>query len=416
MIGSRPARGSIGRSAWFALLLVFTLSPPVAGQEPASIRVVGPGSDVRTLEGSRTRGFLAIPVSEMEVLGWSVERADDEWRLVHPVGSRIRLVPGTPLFHWDDRLRQLVDVPYLEAGELWIPAQLVLDFLPYQLPEEYGYQVGPEGPELRVGVSDGARSDASWLGGSAVRPSLSRLVVVDAGHGGQDLGAMGAGGGREKDVTLAIARVLARELGRHPEIDVRLTRDSDQFVPLWRRGEWATEIKGERPAVFVSIHANSIPDRTWKGFETYFLSEARTDHERRVAAIENAPADLGDGTPPHPDSDLGSILNELRNLDTQHWSALLAELVQDRLDTVHPGPNRGVKQGPFAVITNALMPAVLVEVGFMSNREEERLLGSEEFQEKVGVALFEAVLRFFERYPPGNGAPVRATLSSGTPP
>ena len=105
------------------------------------------------------------------------------------------------------------------------------------------------------------------------------------------------------------------------------------------------------------------------------------------------------------DNDLHFILRELRNLDHQHWSALLAELVQNELKVVHPGPNRGVKQGPFAVITNALMPAVLVEVGFVTNREEERLLSRSDFQVDIAKALTNAISDFFGRYPPGQTMP-----------
>ena len=143
---------------------------------------------------------------------------------------------------------------------------------------------------------------------------------------------------------------------------------------------------------------------TANGFETYFLSEARTEHERRVAAIENAPLSFqGQDVDPEEEPDLGFILRELRNLDHQHWSALLAELVQDELSDFHPGPNRGVKQGVLAVLTNALMPSVLVEVGYLSNEAEGRMLGEQSFQQDSAEAIAEAILRFFERYPPGNG-------------
>ena len=106
------------------------------------------------------------------------------------------------------------------------------------------------------------------------------------------------------------------------------------------------------------------------------------------------------------DEDLGFILRELRNLDHAHWSSLLAEGVQRQLETIHPGPNRGVKQAPLAVLTNALMPAVLVEVGFLTNREEERLISRGEFQGQLAAAMARAIREFFERYPPGQGETV----------
>ncbi|MCH7890665.1 MAG: N-acetylmuramoyl-L-alanine amidase, partial [Gemmatimonadetes bacterium] len=170
-----------------------------------------------------------------------------------------------------------------------------------------------------------------------------------------------------------------------------------------------TLLKGTRPGVFISIHVNSSPSSpAIRGFETYFLSEARTEHERRVAAIENAPLQLDtelDGG--DVEADVAFIMRGLQYLDHQHWSELLAEGIQSELEEVHPGPNRGVKQGPFAVITNALMPAVLVEVGFISNREEERVLSRGEFQRGVAAALAQGIRDFFLRYPPGQGVAVQ---------
>jgi N-acetylmuramoyl-L-alanine amidase len=186
-------------------------------------------------------------------------------------------------------------------------------------------------------------------------------------------------------------------------MEVYLTREDDRLIPLWRRGEEATRWKGERPGVFVSIHANALPNsRATRGFETYFLSEARTEHERRVAALENSAVEMEEaGTGPQgQDPDLSYILTELRNLDHQHWSALLAELMQEELGRVHPGPNRGVKQGPFAVITNALMPSVLLEVGFITNPQEERIMSQRSFQEDAARAAAQAIREFFRRYPP----------------
>lgn len=389
------------RSRWrsvLALCGIISLAPPTgAAAQESALRVVGPGREVRLLEASEERGYLAVRASGLAPLGWSVDHEEDRWLLRH--GQEVLgLYPGEPSFRWGDRLLQLVDPAYALDGELWVPAQLLLDFLPFHLPDEYGYAVGPDGPELLVG------GEANGPGPETPARPGPFVVVIDPGHGGRDLGAVGPGGTREKDVALALGRALAREMEGRAGFEVHVTRDSDELIPLWRRGEWATEVKGDRPGVFLSIHVNALPSRsTTRGFETYFLSEARTDHERRVAAIENAPADLPEEGRGGSDPDLGVILKELRSLDHQHWSALLAELVQARLDPVHPGPDRGVKQGPFAVITNALMPAVLVEVGFISNREEERLLGREAFHADVAKALADAVADFFERYPPESG-------------
>ncbi|MBW3535974.1 MAG: N-acetylmuramoyl-L-alanine amidase [Gemmatimonadetes bacterium] len=320
----------------------------------------------------------------------------------------------------EELLLQLVDEPYRFGDDVWVPLQLLTDFLPSRLADGYAFEADP--PTLRVleaelwsevlvePGSTGAGATTAGEPPSTARASpppaapdpSPRVVVIDPGHGGGDPGAMGVGGLREKDVALAVALVLAEELRTRPGLEVHLTRDADRLVPIWGRGQWATDVKGSRPGVFISLHANAVSRRDARGFETYFLSEARTEHERRVAALENAPlererAAAGDG-----EVGLDFILKDLHNLDHAHWSALLAELIQDRMAPVHPGPNRGVKQAPLAVITNALMPAVLVELGFITNREEERVLGRPAFHADAARALADAVMAFFERYPPGS--------------
>ena len=233
-----------------------------------------------------------------------------------------------------------------------------------------------------------------------------RVVVIDPGHGGYDPGSLGAEGVLEKDVALAMGLALAQALEGIPDLEVHLTRDRDVSIPIWERGEMATRLKGDRPGIFISIHANAIDDRYTRGVETYFLSEARTEHERRVAALENAPAAGGGdgGATLADDPGLSFILNELRNLDHMHWSADLAAIVQKRLASVHPGRDRGVKQAPLAVITNALMPSVLVEVGFVSHAAEAQLLMDPEFHSTAAEELAAAVSEFFERYPPGTAS------------
>ena len=388
----------------------------------------GPDGATALLPVDRSHGYAAVRWQGMERLGWVVEASDSTLRATTVDGEAVvEFTLGNPLFQWSDDVLQLVDVPYMERGSVYVPLQFVLDFLPVRLGDRYAYfeegrvleirdeavWAGPRSVEAGPTTAQGERSPVRRSDVPAPVEEASeasegrlatRVVIIDPGHGGRDPGSIGPGGRREKDIALAVGRALARELSGDETLEIYLTRDRDRLVPLWERGELATRWKGERPGVFVSIHANALPGRpSVRGFETYFLSEARTEHERRVAANENAPLQMegGVGALEGAEGDLGFILRELRNLDHQHWSSLLAEGVQRELETVHPGPSRGVKQGPFAVITNALMPAVLVELGFLTNRDEERILSQGEFQTRVAGALARAIRDFFDRYPPG---------------
>lgn len=376
-----------------ALALALALPPSLGAQSGEPLNLFDGRGDAHTVELRADRGHTAFPAQALEAAGWRVTSADGAWLMILPEpGVRVAVEPGSPFLAWNDTVVQMAGAPYVVGDELHLPLQFATDLLPDRLPGHF--------------TSSGPRALAVVVAGAPARrpvnaPPPPFVVVIDPGHGGEDPGAMGPGGTREKDLALEMAMVLADSLRARTGFEVHLTRETDVLVPLWQRGEMATRLKGDRPGVFISIHANALAARDVRGVETYFLSEARTEHERRVAALENAPLALERAGPFHQDPDLGFILKELRNHDHQHWSADLAGLVQKNLAAVHPGPNRGVKQGPLAVITNALMPAVLVEVGFITNRDEERALRQEAFQARAAGAVARAVDAFARRYPPG---------------
>jgi N-acetylmuramoyl-L-alanine amidase len=420
-----------------ALGLMLAGGQPVSGQSDApDFRILHSDGATAPLTTFSDRGFTVVPIAVFESMGWFVGEVETAVALSGPHGVVVTMRLGSPFVYWNDEVVQIADAPYREGAEVRVPLQLLIDLVPSRLPELYAF----DGPSLILRAADPATWGGTAVGVQPEQPQLPetdgppvavpppeasrplgnpsssdaqsasapyegpRVVVIDAGHGGGDPGTLG-GGLREKNVALGVALAMAELLRREPGLEVYLTRDDDTFVPIWDRGDRATEWKGERPGVFISVHANSFPSiRSARGFETYFLSEARTDHEKRVAAIENAPLQVqGQDIDPDEQPDLGFILRELRNLDHQHWSALLAEFVQEEMGKFHPGPNRGVKQGVLAVLTNALMPSVLVEVGFLSNSDESPLLGQKSFQDEAARSIARAVVRFFERYPPGSG-------------
>ena len=412
-----------------SLIIAGAFAGEIVAQDTTPLLIRGPQGGTEQLALNHTRGYAAVPGTSLEALGWTVEQS---WSGIKTTmvlgGSVVEFQFGVPLFRWNGVLLQLVDVPFEVGGAPHVPLQFVLDFLPVRMGEHYAFLPDEGLFQVRDSVMwAGLRPEVAppdseaFQSGSSDQPNATpevapeetgparRVVVIDPGHGGRDPGTSGAGGRREKDIALAVGRALARELAGDQTLEVFVTRDRDVLIPIWERGEFATQWKGDRPGIFVSIHANALPNRpSVRGFETLFLSDARTEHERRVAANENAPLqiDREEVGVAEEDEDLGFILRELRNLDHAHWSSLLAEGVQRQLETIHPGPNRGVKQAPLAVLTNALMPAVLVEVGFLTNREEERLISRGEFQGQLAAAMARAIREFFERYPPGQGETV----------
>jgi N-acetylmuramoyl-L-alanine amidase len=220
-------------------------------------------------------------------------------------------------------------------------------------------------------------------------PALVRTVVIDPGHGGADFGARGPHGDVEKDVVLGVARRLGAYLER-PGLRVVYTREADEFVSLALRTEIANRARGD---VFLSIHANSAPDAEAAGSETYFLSVDASDEDaRRVALTENAVFDQPGAVPDSADI-VGGILGDLIVTDHLRGSRLIAAEVQHNLADL-PGPSRGVKQAPFVVLMGVNMPAVLVEIGFLTHPGEADRLTSHRHQDALARAIGEGVLAY----------------------
>ncbi len=230
-------------------------------------------------------------------------------------------------------------------------------------------------------------------------------VVVDAGHGGHDPGALGPQGTREKAVTLAIARALAARLA-DAGVEVVLTRRDDTFVALGERTRMANQEKAD---LFVSIHANSAENSSAEGFETYFLSAAKTEDARRVARMENSAIRYENPSiDPESLDELNFILWDLAQNEYLRESSALAETVQEELGRRLTLRSRGVKQAPFYVLNGAFMPAILFETAFISNPREESLLNDPAFRTRLVDGLTTSVLAFLDRYSRAAPAPVAA--------
>jgi N-acetylmuramoyl-L-alanine amidase len=215
-------------------------------------------------------------------------------------------------------------------------------------------------------------------------------VVIDPGHGGGEVGAQGPGGTLEKDVTLAIARRLRTAVANGLGLQAFLTRDRDQEVPLDERTAFANNYKAD---LFISIHANASRSQGARGSEVYFLShEASDEDSRRLAMAEGGL--VTPGVPQAGSADVALILWDMAQAEHLEESSALATHIQEELAEVTGSQGRGIKQAPFRVLVGAAMPAVLVEVAFISNADEERLLTSEEYQSKVVAALVRGLARY----------------------
>src|SRR5688500_15438535 len=284
--------------------------------------------------------------------------------------------------------------PLMDRDALLVPLQLVAEVLPRLVPTRLSYD--PVRSELRVLGTTTATTPAS-------RSRTKRRVVVDAGHGGPDNGMTGPIGGRqkirEKDITLAVSHELAKSL-RRQGVEVIMTRTTDTLIGLYDRGPIANERGGD---LFLSIHVNAANLR-WRrpgdarGFETYFLAEAKTEDERRVERMENEAIRFETAAQAPKNDPLSFIIHDMAQNEHLRESQELAAAVQDGLARVHPGPSRGVKQAGFVVLTTAFMPAVLVEIGFGTNAAEAQYLATPARQREIADAIAVATIAYLEAY------------------
>lgn len=231
---------------------------------------------------------------------------------------------------------------------------------------------------------------------AAKKKSRTRLVVIDAGHGGEDRGARGPGPVYEKHVTLAIARRLADELNAIPGVKALLTRDGDFFIPLRERYHIAEKAKAD---LFVSIHCNSSRRRgRGSGTEVYFLSlKGATDQaDNDLADIENA-ADQAGGVSPQAEDAVVSVVYEVRRNSMLERSQLLAETLLDHIAADRRVESRGIKQAGFAVLKSVEFPSALVETAFINNPREVKLLKDPMFQLSMARQLATGIKAYFSR-------------------
>ncbi len=224
------------------------------------------------------------------------------------------------------------------------------------------------------------------------------VIVIDPGHGGKDSGAIGPDGIMEKTITLRIAKKLRDYLAKDKAFKIYLTRYDDRFVSLRERTKFALKKKAN---LFISIHCNASLNRRSKyakGFETYFLSLARTGWERAVAARENASILYESEKEKKNYNTVDYILSDMAQNQSLIESSKLAESIQNKLAMETNLKDRGVHQAGFYVLRFNYMPAVLVETAFISNEKEEQLLNEDWFEAKLAKAIGDGIKGFVKNY------------------
>jgi len=400
--------------------LVLWLAAWLGAAVPAETLTVSTERGERAVAVTSERGWPAVAAPELAAaLGAAAPVSRVGGASLVAAGRRFDFVLDAAYFRCGDRVFALAAPPYLARDTVFVPLQWAVEYLPLVVPGRFHFDAARERlveTPPAAAVASGAPSAAPAPDTAEPAPPpllppartasglrLPHVVAVDAGHGGPDVGMLGPLKGRrflrEKDVTLAVARDVADEL-RKRGVGVVMTRTTDTLIALRDRGRIA---RAQHAEVFVSIHVNAANPHLRnaagaRGFETYFLAEAKTEDARRVAQLENESVRYEKDGGTGDDDPMRFILNDLQENEHLRESSRLAQIMEHTLAEVHPAEARGVKQAGFAVLATAYMPAVLVEVGYGSNPDEARYLTSAAGQRRLARGIAEAVVSYLAEY------------------
>jgi N-acetylmuramoyl-L-alanine amidase len=389
---------------WLALAL--------AAGAPSSVIIASVRGEQRVPVTLGTDGMPLLQARALLAALGGTFKQEGAWLDVFVARQQLRFLLAAPFMVFDGKSQPLVSGALVQRDTAYLPLQLVSEVLPRLFAERYRYDVDASrlmdaGWQLVKGTGDAAAAEpaASRPGTRAASPGgplrRQHVVTVDAGHGGVDPGNPGVffpAGLKEKDVTLQVSLLLREEL-RARGIAVRMTRTRDTLIALGDRGAYCTE----ECDLFVSLHVNSLPRRRGysevRGYETFFLAEAKTEDAERVANMENEAVRFEPETEATAERQgLDFILKDLATNEYLRESARLAELIQGQLGNVNPGGDRGVKQAGFMVLTTARRPAVLVEMGYSTNPADARLLTGKASQKRMASAIADAVVEYLSDY------------------
>jgi N-acetylmuramoyl-L-alanine amidase len=378
-----------------ALALLAALA---GGDAPRTVMVSTPRGDQRISVRADRSGTPVVSAPELVAALGGTVKLGETWADLTVSQQGFRFLLGAPLYLFNDRLQALAAPVIVVRDTMYLPLQFIAEVLPTFLSERYHY----DKRAARL-VEERGRFLASGSGSGRLANGLrpGHLVTVDAGHGGVDPGNPGMffpRGVKEKDVTLQVALLLRDELRRRG-VGVRMTRTTDTLIALGERGSYCTE----KCDLFVSLHVNSLPRRRGftdtRGFETYFLAEAKTEDAARVAKMENEAVRFESvSEEATPLGGIDFIVKDLQLNEHLRESARLAELVQTGLGQVHTGPDLGVKQAGFMVLTTARRPAILVEMGYSTNPLDGRYMISSTGQRSMASSIAEAVVQYLLEY------------------
>lgn len=373
-----------------ALLLAAALGPA-----PANVTIATPGGERRIPVTMEPGAGPLVPAGAILSALRGTSASDGIWAEVTIGTVPFRFLLGAPVYSFSGELFGIASTALVRGDTLFLPLSFLSDALPRHLGARFRWD--PKAARL----TDAGAADSRLATRDARPPAaVVHRVVLDAGHGGVDPGNPGLffpNGLREKDVNLQVALLVREEL-RREGVQVSMTRARDTLIDLRHRSRHCAD----KCDLFVSLHVNSLARRSGytsvNGFETYILGEAKTEDAERVAQMENEAIRFEQASDDVVSGGLDFILKDLQLNEHLRESARAAELIQQHVGEVHTGADKGVKRGNFMVLNTAQRPAILVEMGYSTNRSDARMMTEPNAQRRLARAIANAILTYLAEY------------------
>lgn len=353
------------------------------------IRVESGLYNITDISSSKKANGLLIDIYLTEELTFEVTESEGNWLNFSFPGGRVDI----PKIESRQSLREIREI---NAFQFTNSAQVSLRLR--KPPQSYTARYDPNSRRVRLSLRNpNYKPEATHRPIGHIGPdSRINLIVIDPGHGGSDNGAIGQKYTKEKDICLKVAQELAKLIRKDKLFKVLLTRNKDETVSLQKRAAIANDAEAD---LFISIHINASLSKQACGSQVFFLAPAKNDSARALAQAENASfLTSGSSINLNPADELSMIVNDMIQKVYMETSADLSEIIQSEFRRSLKIPSRGVDQAGFVVLNEVYMPSVLVEVAFISNAREEKLLRDKSFRKKVAKAIYAGLKRFKRKY------------------
>ena len=314
---------------------------------------------------------------------------DTEKIIIYFGDTKIKITANISFIIINDKPYQLQNNVFQRKGEYYVPLDNFLALLTQHTNTNYSMNYNSMSINLSSVIQNSPIDKTTDLIKEKKKWQFD-TIIIDPGHGGKDPGSVGYKGTKEKDIVLDVSKRLARKIQKNLRVKTILTRDEDVFIRLQDRTKFANTNEGD---LFISIHVNSNESKKPYGFETYLLKPGRNQEAINVALRENSVIEL-EGNKFEQLTDEQLIQATIAQSGFVQYSEKFAALVQEEIDKRVQSRNRGVKQAGFYVLMGASMPNVLIELGYISNPNEEKKLNSSSYRDMLATSIYYAILEY----------------------